>query len=215
MGCCRYANSAERAEVVLIHTGSQKSWLLCNFYAPKYLHPYQPHPVISPDGKKVSWQMVDENGLLCCAWMDISDITQHPPKGGEEEIAPGVCWIHYDQTDSAAERGFYKGEAAYRIPYKKAMYLSFHAMQKQFKLLIWIWGGEPVHINYTSEPTRMEDLAERENALIQLPKDHTLTWIKQRVDLEKMSRHSGGKYNSSIKISSPVQEVYIKEITLL
>lgn len=39
-------------------------------------HPWQPHPAFSPDGTKISWQMVDETGALAVGWMDVSDMVQ-------------------------------------------------------------------------------------------------------------------------------------------
>lgn len=62
-------------QIILVNTKTKRSNYLAKFVMTDWNHPNQPHPVISPNSKSVGWQM-KYNGILGCAWIDVSDITK-------------------------------------------------------------------------------------------------------------------------------------------
>ena len=62
-------------QIVLVGADTGKSEYLAKFTMTSWAHPYQPHPVISINSSSVCWQML-YNGVLGCAWQDVSDITK-------------------------------------------------------------------------------------------------------------------------------------------
>lgn len=60
-----------KGEVAVTNLVTGKSSLLAKFELIDWFHPHHPHPVISYNNKSVNWQMVDKNGVIGVAWMDI------------------------------------------------------------------------------------------------------------------------------------------------
>ena len=68
-------------DIVMIDSKTSKSYSVARVKIGG-THPWQPHPAFSPDGTKISWQMVDETGALAIGWMDVADMVQsnEPPE---------------------------------------------------------------------------------------------------------------------------------------
>ena len=94
----QYGNN--QTGVALINAQTYESYLLANFSQPNPNHPYQAHPVISYDGKKVSFQRADETGMLCAAWIDISEFVDNAQEGEHGVISDTASYISYSGANS-------------------------------------------------------------------------------------------------------------------
>ena len=61
-------------EIVVVDSKTSKAHLVARINSGP-VHPWQPHPTFSPDGKKVCYAMIGSDGSLCVGISDVSDIT--------------------------------------------------------------------------------------------------------------------------------------------
>lgn len=203
-----------RAEVILSSTESYRSYLLADFELPHYRrsHPFQPHPVISPDGRSVSWQMIDpRTGILCAAWMDISDITSISHEGGWKKWGE-VEYLSRKNTVSEVteeEDGILvsAGNALFVRSEKKGDNVS-----AEIEVTYLDEGKEPLVLKYTTGITGKKDLANRENAEMQLPREDSGKWVTKQIYLDSVNLNSAGRFLSDICLcgSTKIRSVCIK-----
>lgn len=209
------------SQIVLINTKTYEAQVLCQFDTPQSpQHPYQPHPVISRDGKYVNWQLVHD-GVLGVGYMDISDITQNPTIQTREEMGEGVKIINtpYEETPYSLEKLSDDEGEYYKVSRLKNMYFDvdeFHPGTEAKKLKIKFKyldnGRQPFYVGYTSYIADEYEWHEREDKSVKVMRNGTNKWLTTEVELSDVSLANACKYRSDFYMTAKFSKLCIKDV---
>ena len=208
-----------RAEVVLVNTQTYESHMLADFWAPSSTHPYQPHPIVSLDGRMVSWQMVDETGMLGTAWMDVSEIIDAAVEGGKTKISDSAEFISYKGAKNEISKTTRNGIECFRIPNGNSMYIDINDelvndddTSIKVRITYVDTGRQPLNIRYTKAVRTKHDYANRENNLTRIFRKGTNGLVYHEIELKDANLANAGKYGTDLCISGFYSDVFIKNI---
>ena len=184
-------------------------------------HPYQPHPVISYDGKYVSWQMVDEDGMLGVGWADISEFTREGKQQEHIAIPGGEILTHKDAA-SAITKTVKDGVECYEAKSGNGIFVNAEKSQdadKPGSLTISLTyldnGRQPLCIGYTSSVKTPADLANIEDKKIEIQRTATGKWITKQVTLEDMNLSDACRFKTDFYITGSIySSVFVKDIEI-
>lgn len=210
------------SEIVLMNTNTYETHLLARFStANNPQHPYQPHPVISYDGKYVSWQMVDEDGMLGVGWADISEFTREGKQQEHIAIPGGEILTHKDAA-SAITKTVKDGVECYEAKSGNGIFVNAEKSQdadKPGSLTISLTyldnGRQPLCIGYTSSVKTPADLANIEDKKIEIQRTATGKWITKQVTLEDMNLSDACRFKTDFYITGSIySSVFVKDIEI-
>ena len=219
--CADTQIGGQRAEVVLINVQTYESHMLTNFFYPNKPHPWQPHPIISQDGKKVSWQMADPDNpeVLGTAWMDLSDIIDVPVEELSGDISATANYVSYKHAISEVKTTTQNGEECFRIPAGKEMYVNINDAvttdingDVTVRLTYLDIGRQPMKLRYTSGLVDKSDYANREDVSIKIERHNTGQWKTIDIQLRGANLSNAGKYRTDFCIGGQYSDAYIKHI---
>lgn len=222
--CADTQIGGNRAEVVLINVKTYESHMLANFYYPNKPHPWQPHPIMSQDGKKVSWQMADPDNteVLGTAWMDLSDIIDTPIETLSDTISNTADYVSYKGAINEVIKTEYNGEACYRVPAEKDMYVNINDDittdtngDISIRLTYLDIGRQPMNLHYTTGLVDKSDYANREDANIQIERHNTNQWKTVDIRLTGANLGNAGKYRTDFCIGGLYSDAYIKNVEII
>ena len=212
----------QKAQVVYINTQTYESHMLADFTMTNPNHPYQPHPIVTLDGRKVSWQMIDETGMLGTAWADVSDLVDAPLEGGRENLSDDIEFVSYKGSINEVEKITRKGVECYSIGINKDMYFNINdeivnSDNSSIKLKITYLdtGRQPINIWYTSAVKGKSDYANRENVNIKIKRKGTGGVASEIVELKDANLANAGKFSTDFRISGFYSNAYIKNVEVV
>lgn len=213
------------SEIVLINTNTYESHVLAKFPTQNNpQHPYQPHPIISHDGRYVSWQMIDENGVLGVGWADISEFTKESKEQETIEISDGITMRTHPDSVSAVKKIEDKdGTLYYQAEPEYGIYCDIdekapadEAQEVTLRITYMDNGRQPIKIYYTSYVQTSADLANRENKYIELPRTNTDQWRTEEITLKDMNLSNAGKFKTDFYVSGSIySNVKVKNIEVV
>ena len=212
------------SEIVLVNTNTYESHLLARFDTlPNPAHPYQPHPVISYDGKYVSWQMIDENGILGVGWADISEFTSNAKAQERTELSDGVTMVSHHDAVSKTEAVNKNGEDCYMTEPGNGVYIDLDKKLSpeeagEVTLLITYLdnGRQPMSIYYTSSIHSEYERAKREDKTVQIQREGTGEWKTKEITLTDINLSDAGKFKTDFYITGSIySNAYIKDIKVV
>lgn len=212
------------SEIVLINTNTYESHRLAKFKTlnnPQ--HPYQPHPVISYDGHYVSWQMIDENGMLGVGWADISEFTKDAKTLGHKQLSEDVTIFTGKDSVSDTEEITDNGEVYYRAEPGNGVYCDIaekadptEAKKVTLRITYLDNGRQPLSLYYTSNWKSDAELANRENKSIKIERTNTRKWKTCEITIDDMNLGNAGKFKTDFYITgSQYSNVNIKNVEVV
>lgn len=212
------------SEIVLMNTNTYETHVLAKFATPSGpQHPYQPHPIISNDGSYVSWQMIDETGMLGVGWADIREFTQNPKENQRVALSDGVEMITNPDAVSKTAKQEDKGETYYQAEPGCGVYCDLEekydadkGRDVTLRITYMDNGRQPLDIHYTSSVKSEAELAKREDANVSILRTGTGAWKTAEVTLKDMNLANAGKFKSDLYITGNLySNVKIKNVEVV
>lgn len=211
-------------KVAIANCNTYESWPIAWFRLHSGSHPYQPHPHFNYGSNMIEWQMVDENNVLGVAWMDVSELTKDPRKNTDVVINDKLTLLTNEKYGEYQVKQIdWEGEKAWDIPRGHKMFVkvnddylySDNVDELTVELTYWDQGRTPISFAYTSVIESQLDLADREDQIVQLPKDNSKGWATKRITLKKASINNRGQHKTDFVIFTSGSKTVIKDIKII
>lgn len=123
---CQYSSTFKRSDLYVFDTETGETHFLAKT-AQKGLDPGHTHPQFSPNDKYVIFGLWSEDMAYAeTAWMDISDITGNPSKGGRVQISESCEVLSYDCDKEHSIETVLDGDGKFEyatVPHGNYMYV--------------------------------------------------------------------------------------------
>lgn len=216
------------AKVVLVDIRTYRSYVIADYSCPRGgNHPFQPHPVIAPGRKYLSYVMTNPNKdhRLVCAWQDISDITMNQYSYEIVKMNDDISFISANDGEWCScqvNTEEVDGKKCYIIPRHSAMYANVNDsittdVNTSIKLKITYmdkqYGG--VMIYYTSAQKDMYDVANHEDMCHIIRYTGTNTWKTAEVELNGINMANRCSHHSDLKIQGLDADAIVSGIEVI
>lgn len=208
--------------IAIVSTETYKSYLLAEFHAAKSSnHPFQPHPTFSPSGKWIMWQTIDENNIVGCAWMNVSDITGQKFEGGIEKLNDDLSYVNYVDSQFEAIKVDINGKECIKSTGNSRIYIDINdelaKTQKgsiKLKISYLDSGRQPIDIVYTSSVDTPVSYGNQEDKVVSIKRNNSGKWKNAEIILKDMSLYNSCKKATDFAICGRYSEVCIENIEI-
>jgi len=181
---------------------------------------YHPHPAFSQNLQYVVFGTIDDNKQGMIGWVDVSDITSLPQRGGRVELSESCEALDYEDFEYDLDKIKVNGEDAYRIRADKKMYIN--------ALNDVVWGVKKdvtfqiTYLDNGVSPMKLEYVVWKDNTInqhlfkryITIKREGKGGWKTAEVTLRGINMDNTEMLATDVKLSGSASELIIKEVTV-
>lgn len=207
-------------DIVLINTKTNEQILVCRAREMENTnHPNQPHPCFSPDGKKISFNTRNADGVLGIGWVDVSDLVAQVPQDKGRQLSDSVTYVSYENSAVDVNEVQKAGQNAVKIGRDKELAVCVDdtvcyeaATEVSLRITYYDEGVMPIRIVYSGGVKNTWDLANYENCSYELVRTDSKKWKTQVITLANVNMQNACGQGADFKISGAYSAVYLQNV---
>ncbi len=186
-------------------------------------HPYHAHPNVARNHYRTDWGMVHD-GVLGVGWYDFTNLTEKVAKGGRYPVNEYIDRVSYSGLDCESETTSYD-EYDDVIHAKAGNYIYFDinegivdGVNESITLSFdyydnGTYSDKPIKIIYTNGDDTDNDLADSEDATVEISRKASKDWITYKLEIKSGNFENINPYRTDFKIGGDT-DTYIKDLKI-
>ena len=192
-------------------------------------HPYHAHPNVARNHYRTEWGMVHD-GVLGVGWYDFTDLTKKVAKGGRYPVNEYIDRVSYEGLDCESENVYQIDRNAIYAKAGNYIYLDisdavvdgtnekitvtfdYYDNGKYSGWQLWLNENDPLEIIYTDGADTDEDLADSEDAKVEIEREGSKGWESYTLTIDSGNFENINPYRTDLKIGGGGTDVYIANI---